>query len=357
MDVFVRRMFAESTDVDVHRTSRFCRIEMSDLRYDPVFDVWTVVAENRRDRPLEFVPNEQVRKPLICPFCAGNEDETPPPLALHDSSGELIGNPSSADWTARVFVNRYPTFTSDTHPGAPEAGPYRRMDGNGIQELVIPTPRHVSSLSELELDELTAGLVAAQKRIVVVQQNLGLVHAMLFCNCRFEAGASIEHVHFQLIGSPLTSPAVDARLDRMNEYQRVNHRSMLTDVVTFEKKEARRMIAETEHWTMFCPLASRMPFQVWIVPRKVSGPFSQVPIGVLGELAKLVRQYVQRLEQLLGEPGYNWMLHQPAFAKESHDNWFVEIVPRLAKTAGYELGADIWVNPVSPETAARRLRQ
>jgi len=329
---------------------------MSDLRYDPVFDVWTVVAENRRDRPLEFVPLDQVRKPLICPFCAGNEDETPPPLALHDSAGGLIDDPSSQDWTSRVFVNRYPTFTSDTHPGAPDAGPYRRMDGNGIQELVIPTPRHVASLGELEIEELVAGFIAAQNRMAVVRQNLGLVHAMLFCNCRFEAGASIEHVHFQLIGSPLISPTVTARMNRMRDYQRAHGESLLSSVVAFERKEAKRIVAETDHWTMFCPLASRMPFQIWIVPQDPGGAFSQVSVGVLGELAKLTRQYVQRFERLMGNAGYNWILHQPAFEQESSDNWFVEIVPRLAKTAGYELGTDIWINPVSPETAARRLK-
>jgi UDPglucose--hexose-1-phosphate uridylyltransferase len=32
------------------------------------------------------------------------------------------------------------------------------------------------------------------------------------------------------------------------------------------------------------------------------------------------------------------------------------LFPRLTRAAGFEWGTDIWVNPVSPESAARRLR-
>ncbi len=329
---------------------------MSDLRYDPILDCWTVVAENRRDRPIEFVPNEQLRKQLICPFCAGNEDETPPPLALLDAGGDPLDDLSSAAWTARVFPNRYPTFASEKRGGIPPCGPYLRSSGSGAQELVIPTPRHVSSLGELTVGELVAGMIAAQMRITRMMQSADLVHAMLFCNCRFEAGASIEHVHFQLIGSPLASSWLQNRVKRLREHRQQQGQSMLHAIVDFETADRKRIVATNDQWVMLCPLASRMPFQVWIVPLRPARSFSGCSREQLELLARLTVRYVRRLEELLGQPGYNWVLHQSPFADETDGDWFVEIVPRLAKSAGYELGTDVWVNPVSPETAARRLK-
>lgn len=331
---------------------------MSDLRYDPVFDYWTIIAENRRDRPLEFVPHDHVRKSLICPFCAGNEDETPPPLALHDAEGTLIADPASPDWTARVFHNRYPTFSSQAGEpaGSSGCGPYQRAGGFGVQELVIPAPRHVASLPELECHEFVVGLIAAQCRIREMARTPGIVHAMFFCNCRFEAGASIEHVHFQLIGSPLISPQQQSRLERMQAWRSRHGIPLLQHLVEFEENDRRRMIASGEAWSLFCPLASRMPFQAWIVPRSEARSFVDCTWNELEELAQMTQRYLGRLEDLLGQPGYNWVLHQPPFAQSAAGDWFVEIVPRLAKAAGYELGTDIQVNPVSPETAARRMR-
>lgn len=330
---------------------------MSDLRYDPVFDVWTVIAENRRDRPVEFVPIEQVRKPLICPFCAGNEDETPPPVLLFDAEGEPLAGNHPGRWTARVFPNRYPTYAAESVPSRAVAGPYLSDHGAGVQELVIPTPRHVVSLSELNEPEWLAGLLAARNRVAALQRDQRLKHTMLFGNCRFEAGASIEHVHLQLIGSPLVSPALERRGERLRRHLEETGATLLESVLAFEEREEKRLVARTRHWSMFCPLASRVPFQVWIVPVGRTRRFADLSRDEVVELGRLTGQYVARLEALLGTPGYNWMVHELPFADADASHCFVEVTPRLAKLAGYELGTDIWVNPVSPETAARRLRQ
>ena len=64
---------------------------MSDLRYDPVSGHWVTIAKNRLDRPMEFIPLEQVRQQLICPFCRGNEDQTPADIAAYLENGRAVG--------------------------------------------------------------------------------------------------------------------------------------------------------------------------------------------------------------------------------------------------------------------------
>jgi UDPglucose--hexose-1-phosphate uridylyltransferase len=99
-----------------------------------------------------------------------------------------------------------------------------------------------------------------------------------------------------------------------------------------------------------------MPFQVWILPRDSRTPFAHCTHSHLKQLVQLSQQYLSRIDVLLSHPAYNWMLHQPPDSVNSRHGWLVEILPRIAKTAGYELGTDIWINPVAPEVAARRLR-
>lgn len=328
---------------------------MSDLRYDPVFDVWTAISEVRRERPIEFVPIEQSLKQLICPFCLGNELETPPTILALDGQARRLEHEQNGHWLARVIPNKFPTYVGGPSPGTAAIGPFLRSMRLGDQELIIPTPRHVVSLAELTVEEMTTALRAAQYRLEDKAQQGLIEHAMLFVNCRYDAGASIAHIHFQMIGSPVTTTALQGRAQRFGA-ERASGRSLMAEVIDFERREQVRLVRETDDFLMFCPFASRMAFQVWIVPRLCNRPVWEVPIDHLSQIAELSQFYVERIERLLSKPAYNWMLHQLPFSSAQADHWFIEIVPRVSKTAGYEMGTDIWVNPVAPETAARQLK-
>ena len=78
---------------------------MSDIRFDPISGHWVTIAPNRNDRPIEFIPTEHVIKRLLCPFCAGNELETPSTLASWDSEGSRIED--DQPWLVRVVANKY----------------------------------------------------------------------------------------------------------------------------------------------------------------------------------------------------------------------------------------------------------
>lgn len=329
---------------------------MSDLRFDPIFQQWVAIAEIRRERPLEFLPVDQIRKQIICPFCRGNEDETPLPLAAWDRSGRPLELPALGRWSTRVIPNKYPTYEPGRRGGLVHSPVYPTCQEMGLQELILPTPRHVCSLSQLEPDELAVALRGAQARMKVWRQEGQVQHAMFFKNCRHEAGASIEHTHFQLLGSPRISPFLAGRAERFAAAQRAGGGTLFTQLLEFEVDAGTRMVAETKDWIAFCPFASRLPFQTWWVPRQQPPAFESAGEELLRGLVDFSRRLVSRLELLLGEPAYNWMLHQLPFQASGQDHWFVEIVPRISKIAGYELGTDIWVNSVAPETAAKRLR-
>lgn len=329
---------------------------MSDLRFDPVTGCWVAIAQNRLDRPTEFIPIEQVRQQLICPFCVGNEENTPQHFHTFDEDGNVLAIiDSESDWKVRAIPNKYPSFHGHVaHPQ--QCGPYSWNNTVGHQEILIPTPRHVTSLSDLESKELVACFKACQFRIGELRNDASIKHAMLFMNCRARAGASLAHIHFQLIGSPIISRHLQDRIRRNQESVENFGRTILERIIEWEQEQKIRVVCETEHFLVICPFASRFAFQTWIVPRDSSLKFVDLADAVRNQLAETCRRMVATLESQLDNTAYNLLLHQAPFQLNQHDHWYFELFPRLTQGAGFELGTDIWVNPISPATAAKRLQ-
>ena len=337
---------------------------MSDLRYDPISNQWIAIANNRHERPIEVMPVEQQRPQLLCPFCKGNEDETPPPIAVYRSDGEpLTEDDDISSWTVRVVPNKYPSLPHATANGSVAAkpccrdfGPYRSTSLPGEQELVIPTPRHVMSLSELDENELKLSFRAYQHRLRYQQALPHVKHSMLFMNCRSSAGASLSHIHSQIIASPVVSDYLAERVRRNQHHHDETGVTIMESIVQWERIQRKRVVYESECFCVFCPFASRLPYQLWIVPKHEFRRFMDCPDWMRDELAWLCQQMICRIERMLEEPGYNLLLHQAPYEMADTDHWYFELFPRLTRAAGFEWGTDIWVNPITPENAARRFR-
>ena len=305
---------------------------------------------------------EQTRHQIVCPFCKGNEEETPPESVAYQSDGsQLTEDADPSGWSTRVIPNRYPSFTEhapQVEVVSKSQGPFHTNDSAGFQELIIPSSRHITSISELEDDELFVSFQAYQERLRYVQSLGWVEHAMLFMNCRHAAGATLGHIHSQLIGSTIVSDNLMSRFRRNQESIQNHGQSIIHSISDWEIQQEDRVVELTENFCVVCPFASRFAFQVWIIPRSSTFDLMNCDAKARDELATLCRTIVSRFESIHNNPAYNLLFHTPPFS--THDGQFnqsfVELFPRLTRAAGFEWGTDIWINPVSPETAARRLR-
>lgn len=341
---------------------------MPDFRFDPISSRWVAIASSRASRPIEYVAQEEILSPnVVCPFCEGNEDETPDQLEVWNKEGrQVAGSESESAWSTRVVPNKFPAFPSDA-PINPfdtsvlsdlheEFGPYDQNRSSGVQELIIPTPRHVSSFAELKKSEAVISLAAARTRFEAMKKKPGLRHAMLFMNCRPAAGASLSHAHLQLIGSPVLSQEMKDRLRRNQRHLEKHGQTVMQSVLTWEKAKKERVVIETEYFCVVCPFASRVAYQIWIIPKDSFRDFAAIDRKVRDDLALLIRKVIRRLDKKMDRPPYNLMLHTAPFGNSEHDHWYFEIMPRLTQPAGLEWGTGIWINPISPEDAAKHLR-
>ena len=212
-------------------------------------------------------------------------------------------------------------------------------------------------MNELTDDELYVSFGVYQDRVRVMMANPSISHAMLFMNCRSAAGASLGHIHTQLIGAPVASEFLKERAQRNQNHFDEHGCSLMRTLLNWELQMGVRVIHQSERLVAFCPFASRFAFQVWIVPLVQQVDFAAVDLDMKNELAFLCRKVIDRYEEVLDQPAYNWLLHaSPRGFESDARNWYFELFPRLTRPAGFELGTDIWINPVAPELAARRLR-
>jgi UDPglucose--hexose-1-phosphate uridylyltransferase len=209
------------------------------------------------------------------------------------------------------------------------------------QEVVVHSPRHATSVAELDVDDLHAVAEAWRLRAAAArEEGFPYVHALV--NEGREAGASRSHSHSQLAWLRERPPAVVAEDELAADGCRV------CELVADELRDGRRMVAEGGGLAALAAYAGRLPYELLVVP--VGHPAgSAFRDDLLPGALELLGDAVRRLHAVEGAVPLNAWLHDG-------EHWHVELVPRLTVLAGLELGAGIYVNTLAPEEAAERLR-
>src|SRR5205814_6292164 len=115
---------------------------MRQLLVDELTGDRVILAPARALRPDTFrVQAEPLPASVAsCPFCTGNEHDTPPEVARRGA-----GEPDTPGWTLRVVPNKYPIVGEGVA---------------GAHEVVIFSPAHDVDLGALSADAATDVLLA-----------------------------------------------------------------------------------------------------------------------------------------------------------------------------------------------------
>jgi len=328
---------------------------MPELRRDPITGRWVVIATERQKRPSDFRPGTA---PAFgrdgCPFCPGHEDLTPPEILAIRSNGDGSNGPG---WDVRVVPNKFPVLRVEGMLDPQGDGMYDRMNGIGAHEVIIETPDHDRTLSQMSEPEIERILWAYRERMLDLKQDRRLCYVVVFKNHGAAAGASLEHPHSQLVALPIIPGFVREQLEGARQHYALKARCIYCDIVHHDTTDRRRIIQENADMVALAPYASRFPFETWLLPRRHGARFEEAPRHEHESLARLLKAVMMRFDRALESPSYNLVLHSLPFAEPAVDmyHWHIELVPRLTRPAGFESATGFYINQTSPEEAARVL--
>jgi UDPglucose--hexose-1-phosphate uridylyltransferase len=276
-------------------------------------------------------------------------------MATYGWHGLVSGD---AEWQIRVVQNKYPALEMVERPLTISSALYEVGPGFGAHEVIVEAPDHIVNFGDLELRQAELAFLAYRDRLLHFRTDPRIAYGQLFKNSGAAAGASLEHTHSQLIGTPIIPTQIQAELSRSRMYYDRHGRCVFCAMIQEEVSAGARVVFENDAFLAFCPFASQFPYEVWVLPKQHNCRFESVEDRETRGLARTVVEIARRIELALDNPAFNFLIHTSPFrlSPVSYFHWHLEFFPRLTKTAGFEWGAGDYINTVSPEDAARKLR-
>src|SRR5437763_4467245 len=297
-----------------------------EVRLDQLTGLRTILAAARADRPFEFggVPSEgEGAEAEDCAFCEGHEDRTPPEVWADRPGG---GEADTPGWRVRAVPNLYPALAQswgdDSAAGSPgtqaegaeegmaaagdplratsrgrEPDLFQSLPALGFHEVIIHSPKHRTSLGQLDDGELAAAVAGWRARMR--EHSERAAYLQLIVNEGREAGASLRHSHAQLYALGFVPATVARERERFVSYnEHTMGGDLLAEIASEEVRRKERLVAIDDDALLVCPWASRSPFELRITPRRAAPSFEDD--GETG--TEMIRTALGALAALFGSP-------------------------------------------------------
>lgn len=299
-----------------------------------------IVSSGRSKRPANFNIKEVHMRQGECPFCP---DKLQSPILYK------VGDP----WRIAVIPNKYPAVDHDASPRTQD-GFFQSTSGFGYHEVVIDHNEHVrfDRISDDHMADLM-GVYAQRTKAHLADERIKYVS--IFRNDGAVAGASIAHVHSQIIALPVVPRTVYKERGKIDEYKHMFGECPFEAIYDKEKEEGTRFLMENESFFAVAPFASVFPGETWIVAKRHTHAFPDLKKGELADLAHVLKSSIKGIVKLFPGVPYNIAVHQAPRGRDFH--FHIEVYPRLTKFGGFELANDMYINVLRPEVFADDFRR
>lgn len=321
----------------------------SEVRRDPLTGEWVVMAAHRQTRTYKPPPD-------LCPL-----DPSSP--------GHLTEIPES-DYDVVVFENRFPSFAQtvprDVSGTAelldPDLVPVR--PGLGRAEVVCFTSEHDQSFGELSPSRVRTVVDVWADRTKALGTLPGVRQVFPFENRGEEIGVTLSHPHGQIYGYPFVTPKSTRMLATARDYLTAHGRPLQGDVLAAERAIGTRVLEVGDHWTAFVPSAARWPVEVHLVPHRQVPDLPALDDAERDDFAAVYLRVLHMLDSLYGRPlpyiaaWYQAPVHTDRDVAWLHLQVFsiLRAPDKIKYLAGSESGMEVWINDVTPEQTAQRLK-
>ncbi|HVK21029.1 MAG TPA: galactose-1-phosphate uridylyltransferase [Actinokineospora sp.] len=317
-------------------------VNRSQIRRDPLTGEWVALAAHRQTRtykpPAGLCP--------LCPSTPGSPTEVPEP-----------------GYDVVVFENRFPSFAQNA--AAPSAsGLVPAAPGTGRCEVVCFTDDHSKSFVDLPVSRIRTVVDVWAERTAALGALPGVEQVFPFENRGDEIGVTLSHPHGQIYGYPFVTPRTERMLLVAADHLARHGRHVMGDVLAAERADGARVLVDSAHWTAFVPSAARWPVEVQLVPHRQVPDLPALTDAERDDFAKVYRTALCMLDGLYDrELPYIAAWHQAPVHRDRELAWLHLAVFSVLRTAdkmkylaGSESGMGVWINDVTPEDLAVRLR-
>jgi UDPglucose--hexose-1-phosphate uridylyltransferase len=320
-----------------------------ELRKDPITRSWVVVGHPEREK----------ERAEPCPLCPENRLNAPVLLEL----------PARGNWQVRAYPHFRPLYRIEGDPARNADGIFDRMAAIGAHEIIVETPIHSCTLTQLTDEEIERVLQAYAMRIEDLKRDARFKYVAVFKNQGPAAGEEWQHSHSQLSATTFVPRRILYELRSAREWYRDRDRCVFCDILRQEIRQTKRIVDNVGDYYAFCPYASRVPYETWLMPKTHSHQFETVsPDEKRRNFAALLGRTLRRLLQVSGS--YHMVLHTAPNTLQTKGelsdywatiagdyHWHIEILPILeTRSKSYSI-KEVYFNGTLPEQAAERLRQ
>ncbi len=321
---------------------------MTELRRDPVSGNWVITG-------YAGIKDNSIGE---CPFCPGNEYLTP--KTIREVSGP------DGSWLVRCFAAINPVFVVETGENKKAEGLYDKMGNVGAHEIVVESPAHTRSLSDLTEDEFLHLLNVYRDRILDLKKDNRFKYILIVKNHGELTGSYILHPHSHVLATPIIPQRIELELENSRRHYLQKERCLFCDIIAQETRQDKRVVCANGSFIAICPFASRFPYEVWILPKFHQDSFEEFhDESPKRDLAALMLDVMKRLEKVTN--AYSYVFHtSPNRVKtifkdddlpiSSYFHWHIEILPRDFRTSRYKREDQFHVTPLTPEEATISLK-
>ena len=325
-----------------------------ELRKDPLTRSWVLTGDD--------IPETRPRPATECRLCPGTTQK----LQQISSRAGIHGGP----WSARAVVNPTAIYHIEGAPERRGEGMYDRMPTIGAHEILIENPKHDRQLWNADEAEIEQFLMLIAQRIQDLKGDARFRYISIYKNYGLPAGQELEHPHSELTASTFIPRRALYELRACLDYYQQKERCVFCDMVTQEMNDSSRIVEVRGDFLAFCPFATRIPYETWIISRHHDAAFEHFALahsGSMRDLAGLLKRTLQRIRAMTNS--FHMVLHTApnrfhasaslGYWKTLDDDyhWHIEILPILSAKAKSYTFKEVYYSPVSPETAAKRLRE
>jgi UDPglucose--hexose-1-phosphate uridylyltransferase len=320
-----------------------------ELRKDPITRSWVVVGH----------PERGGHRPDPCALCPEHRIEP----------RSLLEMPGNGPWQIRVIPHFRPLYHIEGEPGRCAEGIYDCMSAIGAHEIIVEARDHLRTFSQLSDDEITRVLEVYAMRILDLKRDARFKYVSIFKNQGPAAAEDWAHAHSQVMATTFVPRRMSYELRAAREWYRDRERCVFCDILRQEIRQKKRLVECVGDYYAFCPYASRVPYETWILPRTHNHQFEAPHRGEhRSHLATLLGRTLRRLTQVSNS--YHMVLHTAPNTLQTKGelskywqtiqgdyHWHFEILPILSTTSKSYGLKEVYFNGILPEEAAERLRQ